>query len=272
MRGKIRFLTIVFVFMSFILNQKYAHAFTSISHWDSDTEAGWRCIDRDVNGHKIDSATDTPDQSNALKQIYTKGLPNGGEPAMCWYMFPNQAVEIYVQYYVKYSSNYYFHSVDNKQTYYFIGPSNSNFYISTSGSRHISMVTQTYATDRHNSNTGYDPVIEPGRWYKISARFVMNSPGVKNGIAQIWLDDKLVINKNTIGYRSSAESGQGFREMQITPVFGGMAPMTKPAEDYQWYDHTIVSTERMGGFPILPVPIPSDNKITPNPPENLKVD
>ncbi|MBE0673005.1 MAG: hypothetical protein IH588_20695 [Anaerolineales bacterium] len=255
----------VLIIMCFI-GVKEGFSFTSTSHWNSNSEAGWGCIDRSQGYHTLDGSTNTPDPSSALKMVYPAGFTNGAEPAMCWYMFPSQATEYWVQYYFKYSSNYYYHSVDNKQTYYFIGTGNSNFYLTVNGSRRVNMVTQTYVTDRHVSNTGYDPAVEPGRWYKMTAHFVMNSPGVSNGIAQVWLDDKLIINKNTVGFLSSSQAGQGVREMQISPVFGGMATMTKPAEDYQWYDHTIISTERQGSFPVLPIPVSSNKTGIPNPP------
>lgn len=234
-----------------------ALAFETTTRWNSITEAGWNCAKRSGGGSaSIDVSTDTPDPSAALKMTYPAGFTQGQEPAMCWYMFPGQATEFWVEYHFKYSPNYYFHGVDNKQTYFFIGSGSSNFYLTVNGSRRINMVTQTYATDRHVSNTGYDPVIEPGRWYKIRARFVMNTPGVLDGVVQVWLDGKLVIDKNKIGYRSASQVGEGAREMQICPVFGGMSTAVKPAEDYQWYDYVTISTAPMSGVPTPPAPKP----------------
>jgi MYXO-CTERM domain-containing protein len=172
---------------------------------------------------------------------YPVGFYNGDYAAKCWNMIPGAPAELWVQYVVKYSSNYQFHPIDNKQTYYFTGDGDSvnNWYITTGGSRHINVVTQTFATDRHLPNTGYDPYINANQWYKIRAHFVMNAPGVMNGILQVWVDDGLVIDKSNVGYVSQSE---GLREAQIAPVFGGMASEHKLVEDYQYYDHVIIST------------------------------
>jgi hypothetical protein len=83
-----------------------------------------------------------------------------------------------------------------------------------------------------------------------------------DGICQIWIDDQLVLNHNDIGYRSSTQAGIGFREMTITPVFGGTGGSVKAATDYQWYDYVIISTERPGSFP---------KSSNPNPPININI-
>lgn len=224
------------------------------SPWNSISN-GWSCVNRTQSGnfpddhHAFVTDSGTPDPNTALRIEYPSGWQNGGEPYHCWNIFTEQE-EIYVQYYFKYSSNYYFHTIDNKQTYYWIGSGSSgNFYLTVNGSRKINMVTQTYATDRHTSNTGYDPTIAANTWYKLTARFRMNTAGVLNGICQVWINDVLVINKSTIGYRSSSQAGQGFYQMTITPVFGGMSTLVKPATDYQWYDRTTVQTTAFGDTP-----------------------
>lgn len=266
---------ILFITMCF-LGIKDGFAFTATSHWNSDTEGGWSCINRTRSGsfpdthYSVEATSGTPDPSNALKITFPSGWGDAGEPAHCWNVFGSQEEEMYVQYYFKYSSGYQFHGTDNKQTYYWQGSGSvGNFYISVNGSRKINMITQTYATNRHTPNASYNPTINPGQWYKLSARFKMNTPGVLNGICQIWIDDQLVLNHNDIGYRSSSQAGIGFREMTITPVFGGTGGTAKTQTDYQWYDHTIISTEQPGSFPVLP--IPSNKNSNPNPPVNLNI-
>jgi hypothetical protein len=242
-----------------------AFGFTSETHWNSTTEGGWACVDRTSGGFALESGTNSPDPNSALKFIFPAGWNDAHEPAMCWYMFPGQASEFWIEYYFKYSSNYSWHGVDNKQTYYVVGPQHStNFYISVTGDQHLSLVTQTFATDRHFPNTGYNPTIEKNRWYRLKLHAVINSPGQLNGIAQVWLDDRLVIDTNKVGYRSSSQSGVGFTEADIVPVYGGSSGLQKPAADYQWYDHTIVSTVPIGSSP-LPAPI------SPTPPMNLQI-
>lgn len=244
--------------LSFLGLQTAFAAFTTTNHWNSMTEGGWSCTDRTPGGYSIDSGTNTPDPSNALKITYPSGWHDAQEPAMCWNMFPNQVNEFWIEYYFKYSSNYSWHGVDNKQTYYIIGSDkNTNFYISITGDLHISIVTQTFSTNRFFPNTGTNPTIEKNRWYKVTLHSVINSPGSLNGIAQLWLDDQLIINNSNVGYRSSSQSSMAFSEADISPVYGGSAGYIKPATDYQWYDLITLSTSPIGmALPVGKVPSP----------------
>jgi hypothetical protein len=125
------------------------------------------------------------------------------------------------------------------------------------------MITQTYATNRHTPNASYNPTISAGQWYKLSARFKMNTPGVLDGICQIWIDDQLVLNHNDIGYRSSTQAGIGFREMTITPVFGGTGGSSKAATDYQWYDRPMAQATPFGGTGGGDITAPYDSQWSP---------
>ena len=231
--------------------------FAATTHWNSMTESGWNCTDRTPGGATIDTGANTPDPSSALKFTYPSGWHDAQEPAMCWFMFPNQASEFSFQYYFKYSSNYSWHGVDNKQTYFIIGSNKStNFYISVTGDQHISLVTQTFSTDRFFPNKSYNPTIERNRWYKVTLHSVINTAGRLDGVAQVWLDDQLVIDYSDVGYRSSSQSGLGFTEADISPVYGGSAGLVKPATDYQWYDLMTVSTSDIGPIPVGKMPNP----------------
>lgn len=261
------------VFSLFQVSAVFA-GFSTTTHWNSKTEGGWACVDRTPGGTAIDGGTNTPDQGGALQFIFPSGWQDAAEPGMCWNMFPTQVNEFWMQYYFKYSSNYSWHSVDNKQTYYVVGPSHStNFYVSVAGDLHLSVVSQTFATDRFFPNTGYNPTIEKNRWYKLTMHAVINTPGQTDGIVQVWLDDKLVINSNKVGYRSSSQAGVGFTEADFVPVYGGNAGLRNPAVDYQWYDFTILSTDPIGTAPLpapAPDPTPAPTK-SPKPPTDLQI-
>jgi len=242
-------------------------AYTSMASWNSISD-GWSCVSRTASGafpethYHIVTDSSSPDPSSSLRITYPDGWPDAREPAHCYKGLSTDYEDIYVQYYFKYSPAYQFHGVDNKQTYYWLGSSSSNWYLSVRGSQKISLVTQTYNTARYNSNTGYDPIINPGTWYKITARFKMNSPGVLNGICQVWINDTLVMNHTNIGYRSSTQSGMGMKQATITPVFGGSSGIFKTQTDYQWYDRFIITTDQSelsvqsGGSVIAPEPNP----------------
>jgi len=249
--------------LAFLLIPSIVFAWTDTSHMDGtypNVGGNWSCLDSSPGHGSIINDSTTPDPSTSLKLTYPAGFYNGNYAAKCWNMVPGAPTELWVQYYFKYSNNYYFHPIDNKQTYYFTGNASSvnNWYITVNGSHQVNVITQTFATDRHYPNTGYDPYINANQWYKITAHFVMNTPGVVNGALQIWVNDQLVINKNTVGYISQSE---GLREMQIAPVFGGNSTLSKPAEDYQYYDLATVST----------TPIIGGTSKTPMPPSGIKI-
>jgi len=246
--------------LALLLTPGIVFAWTDTSHMDGNypnVGGSWSCMDSPPGYASIINDSSSPDTSSSLRLTYPAGFFNGNYAAKCWNMIPGAPTELWVTYYFKYSSNYYFHPIDNKQTYYFTGGASSvnNWYISVNGSHKINVITQTFATDRHYPNTGYDPYINANQWYKINSHFVMNTPGVLNGILQVWINGQLVINKNNVGYISQSE---GIREAQIAPVFGGTSNISKPAEDHQYYDFVIVSTSQPTDKSPMP---PSDVKI-----------
>lgn len=253
------------LFVAFLLIPGYVFGWTDTSHMDGvypSVGGNWSCQDSSPGHGSIIKDDTSPDLSSSLRLTYPTGFYNGNYAAKCWNMIPGAPTELWVQYYFKYSNNYYFHPIDNKQTYYFTGGSDSsnNWYITVNGSHQVNVVTQTFATDRHYPNAGYDPYISANQWYKITAHFVMNKPGALNGILQILINDRLVINKSDVGYISQPE---GIREAQIAPVFGGMSTISKPAEDYQYYDYVIISTSSIPGG--APVPPPTSGTTPPQP-------
>lgn len=232
----------------FLLLPSVVMAWTKTSHWNSDSEDSWSCIDRSGGGpqgsHAIEFSSDTPDPSNVLKIVYPAGWVGGHEPVHCWNALPSETEELYVQYYFKYSNGYQFHNGDNKQMYFSVG-GGGNYYIAVNNGN-VHFITQTYATNRFFPNTGSNPKINTNQWYKLTAHFVMNNAGIANGTAQIWINDQLVINTNAVGYRSSSQSGRGITEMTLTPVFGGGSDNIKNSTDYQYFDYTILSTGPIG--------------------------
>ncbi len=260
--------TLIMIF-TFLLNANIVFGWTDVSHMDAkypNIGGNWSCIDSSPGYGSIINDSSSPDPSTSLQLTYPSGFYNGNYAAKCWNMVPNAPTDLWVQYYFKYSGNYYFHPIDNKQTYYFTGDGNSinNWYITVNGSHQVNVVTQTFATDRHFPNTGNDPYINANQWYKLTAHFTMNSPGAMNGLLQVWVNDMLVINKNDVGYISQNE---GIREVQIAPVFGGMAGVSKPAQDYQYYDYFTISTSSISGGPVPPKPVAK----SPMPPTGLKI-
>ena len=69
-----------------------------------------------------------------------------------------------------------------------------------------------------------DPItIKSNVWYQISQRIRMNDPANSNGVIQIWLNGKLVVNQHDIQFRTTPDLG--IDQFYFSHFFGG---------DYDW--------------------------------------
>jgi len=72
-----------------------------------------------------------------------------------------------------------------------------------------------------------------GKWNKIKQRVVLNSPGVANGVLQVWINDIQMINYSGIIYRiNKAVKINGF---YISSFFGGSSSTWAPLKDEYAY-------------------------------------
>ena len=215
---------------------------TSISPWSQSYPNG-------VSPATIDSTQSASGSSStSLRFRYPINYAPGNAPDKIYTNF-TAASEIYAQYWIKYSDNYYFHPADNKQTYYVHQGAVSNFYVSRYYGKMSMVVQRSDASARWSANTGYNPTLAAGTWYKVTIRAKMNTSAVTpDGIFQLWINDQLVINHSTVRFLKAADLGVGVNSMEFTPVYGGGAPASnKPAEDYQYYDYVQIQTTPFGG-------------------------
>lgn len=71
------------------------------------------------------------------------------------------------------------------------------------------LVVYTYFPDRDISKCGVDIKIMDivsDRWYKVRQYIKLNTPGVRNGILEMYIDDELVLQRNDILYRNAGKS------------------------------------------------------------------
>jgi hypothetical protein len=236
-------------------------------HWN--TISPWSSV---YGGSAIDGAVSAPGSaSSSLRFKYNAGFVGGRSPDKVWASFP-VTQELWAQYYFKYSSNWSRNGTNDKQVYFPIS-SGGNFFLAVGkwGSSKFFMEWQSVTSGNRFSNTSYNPTIVNNVWYKVTMRAVLNTPGVANGIIQIWIDDKLLMDHRDIPYRGASQTG-GIKSMDFDPVWGGGSTETKPETDYLWVDHTIISTNPIGSSSSSPSPSPSDTgDKTPKPPSNTKV-
>lgn len=70
---------------------------------------------------------------------------------------------------------------------------------------------------------------EPGKWYEITQRIKVNSPGEQNAVIQIWINDELVLNKQQFRLRVT-ETGM-IDSLFFSTFHGGNQPEWGPLTD-----------------------------------------
>jgi len=112
----------------------HTHHWNTISPWNSVGYGG---------GSLEESQGASGSSPSSLKFTYPGGFPNGKSPDKVWVNFPSQREAVDpVSFQIL--PNFYFHSVDNKQTYWYIENSSlsTNWYLSCSSGRKMRMVFQ----------------------------------------------------------------------------------------------------------------------------------
>lgn len=226
------------------------------------------------SGGELDGTQSAPGSaSSSFKFTYPSGMPGGSAPDKIWVsIFPTQS-EFWTQYYFKYSSNFYFHPGDNKQAYWSISGSKTNYYVSAEGQTpKMRMVFQRTGSDgkagARYSNTGFNPTIQRNTWYKLKTHVVLNTGGSANGVFQMWINDQLVMDYDDISYLVGSDVGKEVGSMEYTPVFGGGSDQTKPATDFFWVDYTIISGSPSGSGTSPP---PPNSGMIPSPPSKMQI-
>lgn len=233
----------------FLLMPVSVFAWTATNHFNSVSEAGWDVYQTEELGEvTITSSQSSPGSpSKSLQVEELAGFFDSHAPGGAIFGFPSPTNEYWMQYYIKYSSNFQHHSISDKQIYTWFGneavscvtfgPNNNTV------GNHFAAICEN-PQGWYEPNTGYNPTINNNQWYKVVFHAKMVSPG--NDIFQLWVDDGLVIDiKNTNLAMNSADRASGFAKVAIDPVWGGQAspPVSVRSTQYIWFDHVIVSTD-----------------------------
>lgn len=82
----------------------------------------------------------------------------------------------------------------------------------------------------------------PGKWQNLEVRYVMNTPGVANGIIQAWLDGELVMDRRDFQFRNTGS--MTLSGLIVTTYFGGHTEKwASPKDQHVFFDNFIVSTQ-----------------------------
>jgi len=87
-------------------------------------------------------------------------------------------------------------------------------------------------------------VFVPDRWYKIAQRIRLNGPQDRNGLMEIWLDDRKVLSRDNIRYRMGE---QGWIDSFYFSTFhGGHASEWAPKTDsFALFDDFVIRLEEI---------------------------
>lgn len=81
---------------------------------------------------------------------------------------------------------------------------------------------------------GQNSVLQSDRWYTIRQRVVMNTPGQRDGILQLWLDGRLVLDQNDIQWRNTPELQ--IDRLFFSTFFGGGQAWRSSKEEFVFFD------------------------------------
>ena len=246
-----------------------AHAVVlETNEWSNRTQAGWVYT---AGKPVIDNATSTPSGGETLKFIYKAGTYTSSSTGGGKAEFGNlTGQDIYFGHWVKWSSNWVWHSVGSKIDYQFRAK-NSFTTGSTAGfTIHIQPDGRTVVL---TSNIQGNGVFYPGtphdykvtlpssfqfnRWYWIEAHVKLNTVTsdtnpptyanvVPNGILEFWVDDVLRMSRSDI--RWTDRTGDSWKTFLHSPEWGGGNPggtIPEPGMSL-WINHTVISTTRIG--------------------------
>ncbi len=223
----------------------YTDPMNSGGNWSFDYEAP-----------KFVSDGTTPDPPNVMQWTFGGGFTDGNAPGIATLQI-TATNELYFQYYFKYSSNWTYHPVENKQCFVWANNSENNFYVAVGlFSREMAFDLQGNGGSAVLQSKGVN--IQSNRWYKVSGHVIINTGSNSNGTAQMWLDDVLIINRTGVRFWNNADK---FGSFAFTPVWGGYEGRTVPSTQYLYLDALRIQTTTIGAAPPSVQPAPPSQLI-----------
>jgi len=200
----------------------------------------------EYSGADIFTDPTAPDGNQVLRFTYPPGHPSGYSTDLAWVWFEEGSHEVKVEYYFKYSDNFFFHRVDNKQVYVDIGDQ-TNFFLSAVDTNNIGgtgIITEIHFICQYgNLGTAIrvtpnmsNVAIHPNIWYKVKLYFKLNKDGKPDGMLKVWVDDKQIIDYSDIVFNTGSDANKPFSGLKFDPVWGGAGGPKPDATDYFYID------------------------------------
>jgi hypothetical protein len=232
----------------------YSYSWTSTTRWDPANMDGWYAWDSGF-GMPTVGGTLSPAQpdgnTKALRVKIPAGSDGGGNQYGGASVIFTETNEVWAQFYVLWSSNYIWHTVEDKFGGWECSTGACGNMIQAWGNgKGEMMMEQQGATEAMNNPYGftpnhYSPVKVKDHWYKVVQHLSMNTPGVKNGTYEMWVDDQLVMSYTNVGYRDTGNNG-GFTKFRHLVVWGGIDHrISTPSDMFVYYGTSIVSSQNI---------------------------
>ena len=198
------------------------------------------------DGANIYTDQTAPDGSWVLRFAYPPGHPSGYSTDLAWVWFEDGYNEVNAEYYFKYSDNFFFHRVDNKQVYVDIGDK-TNFFLSAVDTNNVGGIginTEIHFICQYgNIGTAIRKIpnithvaIRPNVWFKVTLYFKLNVNGRPDGILKLWVDDKRIMDYSDIVFNTGSDSNKPFTCLKFDPVWGGAGSSKPDTTDYFYVD------------------------------------
>ena len=243
-----KYLLAVAVVLLVIPSISYAAVITTVE-WESKPGSPWS-----YSGTVVDCAvTPSPSGGCALQMTIAAGTyassTGGGRSE---YQLPVSQTDVYIGAWHRYSSNFVGHPNGWKMNFFTLTPG-SGICRNVSFGRYggtFSVVPQICWTDgsvayRNDANiSAWDFNAHRNEWHWIETHTKVNTPGVANGIFEIWIDDVLHLQYLNGKFRDAGDNGL-IGIIQQDDTYGG-GGSTIVSTMYHWIDHTVVSTTRIG--------------------------
>jgi hypothetical protein len=198
------------------------------------------------SGADIYTDPTAPDGSRCLRFTYPPGHPSGYSTDLVWIWFEQGYNEVKVEYYFKYSTNFFFHPVDNKQMYVDVGEQ-TNFYLSAVDTNsiggtgintemHVVCQRGNVGTAERRTPNMANVAILPNIWYRVTLYFYLNKDGRRDGILKVWINTTQIMDYSDIMFNTGSDANKPFSGLKFDPVWGGRGEPKPAATDYFYVD------------------------------------
>jgi hypothetical protein len=220
--------------------------------YDYTGAEGWMPSEYTMHGAVITDATAPHSASSVLRLTYPAGYPlnpaGSYTPMTAWLPTPTTTRQIYVSAWLKLSSNWIGHSSQANKLFEVFIDNYAKVVVGVHGAGTAPLYPEV------EINAGPDPrlgdylpqnvtqmAMSRGQWHRLEFVIGTNTPGVRDGVAKIWLDGTLVAS-----YSDIAWSASGWRSLidqfEISPIWGGVNDQLQTTQ-YLYFDHVYASVK-----------------------------